>query len=136
MNYKIIKILNLSLLIIFILNIFIITNKWNKELNTFSTYLTNTRGILLENETFLKTHYKLQEKYYHLNPYISIILQRQKGISELFSIAYLDHCFEYENPLFNIAISKETLPDLTKFNIIYSDELLKKIEQKEFIYKN
>ncbi|MDD3064825.1 MAG: hypothetical protein PHI20_00740 [Endomicrobiaceae bacterium] len=128
MNFTTIKILNLLLLIIFIINISVIAKIWNYELNDFYKLISKTQGIISSANT--KT-LRLQEGD-HLNPWLSIILQKQRGQSHIKSVIYIEDKQNrvFHLTFFNIALFVETMPNLKKFEISYDNELLKKIAEK------
>lgn len=125
-NYHLLKLLNLSLLIIFTVNFHIAAVKWQNCVDKTHLELKTNAGLLKAENSPL-----LFQEGFHLHPAFSIILQKKRGISNINSIFYIsdENHFTYPLKQFNLALSKETLPDLTKFGITYSDELLKKIEE-------
>lgn len=129
-NFKIIKLLNLILLIIFILNISVIAQKWNKSLDNIYHVLNTNKGILKAEDYPLS----LQEGF-QLHMWLSVILQKERGISNIDSIFI---SFSSKKPSNNSALKTInnflSFPDLKKYGITYSDELLKKIEENSKLH--
>ena len=90
--------------------------------------ISKTQGIISSANT--KT-LRLQEGD-HLNPWLSIILQKQRGQSHIKSVIYIEDKQNrvFHLTFFNIALFVETMPNLKKFEISYDNELLKKIAEK------
>jgi len=133
-NFRIIKILNLILLVFFIINIVVITQKFNHKLNDIYGYIQKKEGLLKllkinDSNLILQGTFRSEQllhNSYRLHPWLSIILQKQNKNSNINSLFYIIDENDYN---FNIALSVETLPNLEKFGITYSEELLKKIEE-------
>ncbi|MDD5020936.1 MAG: hypothetical protein PHR82_02225 [Endomicrobiaceae bacterium] len=124
-KFKIIKLLNFILLGLFIFNISVIAQKWNKSLNNIYYVLTTNKGILKAEDYPLS----LQEGF-QLHMWLSIILQKERGVSNIDSIFI---SFSTLKPSSNSVLKTInnflSFPNLKKYGITYSDELLKKIEE-------
>ncbi|GEM_PF-6748835 len=124
-NFKIIKILNMILLLFFIINISVIAHNWNKSLNNAFAVLNRSTGIVNAEDYPLS----LQEGF-QLHMWISIIIQKQRNIYYIESVF---GNFDPKKPKNDEALKKLKdilyMPDLRKFGIIYSDDLLKKIQE-------
>jgi hypothetical protein len=124
-NFKIIKILNIILLVFFIINISIIAYNWNKSLNNSFAVLNNSKGIVKAEDYPLS----LQEGF-QLHTWISIIIQKQRNISYIESVfGNFDPKKPKNNAVLKTVENILYIPDLRKFGITYSDDLLKKIQE-------
>lgn len=138
-NFRIIKILNLILLVFFIVNIVVITQKFNHKLNDIYGYIQKKEGLIKllkinDSNLILQGTFRSEQllhNSYRLHPWLSIILQKQNKNSNINSLFYIIDENDYN---FNFALSMETLPNLEKFGITYSDELLKKIEENSKLH--
>ncbi len=118
-NIKYLKLLSFILLIAFIFNISVISVKWNKQLNGMYMYLAQNEGFLE-----LDNFYTDLSEHSLLHHTISILIQKQHGVSYIKAV-FAPVKREEDNIISFLPI----LPNLEKYGIYYSKNLLKEVKK-------
>jgi len=135
-NILILKNIALFLVFILVFNFTSFNLKWNKTINDFCLYIENSNSNIIYVSQFKKNFNWIFDNE-HFLPWLSLIVQNIFGNRKIYNIICIDNDnWANDWRLFNISKKIKWLPKLQKFGIIYSNDLLQQIENKERKEKN